>query len=297
MPSHERHFRQVRRITALTLVGAVLGLGSAGCGSKDAVIVTAPKMMKSSALIAAARESAAATSGRFSSTGAISLDFGALTKGLGGDSKDSAFSAVDITVSSDGSFAGARTESSTTVDVGKLGALIGQGGPKTTRAVSDGTSVFVEVDGEWKSLPLDGALVGKAAGGWAQISESLAKLNIVGKGVTDLGTEEVRGVKTFHRRVTIDRDSSSSMIDKQLSGIGSRFPGMAGKVLGSGDVPFELWVDEAGLVRRMEMTIESPLLKGHFVIELWDPAAEISIDVPTATGTLDPKDLLGGADA
>lgn len=278
--SATRPVRPPSRVAVAAAALALLGVVS-GCGADEKVAVSAdPKLMDGAELHAAAQRSAAVTSGRFSVDSNLSVDVAAVADAMGMGSMKSELPAsrVDMGLDLSGSFSGNRSESSTTVDLGQLGGPGELTGPVEIESVLDGSDLYVKTRGTWRRVTdpaLEGAVRG---GGWRQVSETLLALQAAGR-VDDLGSEDVRGVSTAHRRVTVSHDAYVAMIDKQLGSLGEQFPLDA--VMGTGDVPVDLWIDADGFVRRLKTVLDSPGVRGETVTEIWDAGAEVSIDVPT----------------
>jgi hypothetical protein len=130
-------------------------------------------------------------------------------------------------------------------------------------------------------------------------SQALQYLRAASEDVEELGKEEVRGVETTHYRMTIDlrkvvdqapeeqREQLRAQIDQIVEQSGIQM------------VPTEVWIDDEGLARRMELTYNgmrfAPGEEGDMTMtmELFDFGVEVDIQPPPANKTTDLQDLLG----
>lgn len=145
---------------------------------------------------------------------------------------------------------------------------------------------WIRVDG------VDGAveMFGESFGSQALARETARLLDGAYGDVTDLGSEDVRGVTTTHHRVAIDPDA-----------IGEEVGGLPGELSG-GTFPVDVWVGADGLVHRLRFEMGSDAGEGSSTgddltmvvqFEMWDVGADITIDVPSEATTIDASDLFG----
>lgn len=130
-----------------------------------------------------------------------------------------------------------------------------------------------------------------------------------GSAVEEVGTEDVRGVSTTHLRTTLDIKkmmadapaSEKAEMEKQLKDIG------ASEVFS--EIPTEAWIDDDGMVRKMQMTFdfskvdtssdpdlaEMKDVKMVMAFEMFDFNKPVDIEIPDASqvGELDPS-VFGG---
>lgn len=154
------------------------------------------------------------------------------------------------------------------------------------------TDVFGNEGDRWLRFDSSGLLDGVdpsalLSGGPSSLGvESLGVLDGEFGEVSELGTEEVRGVATEHYRIEVD-----------LSGVDQPAVPTADDTL-----PVELWVGEDGLVRRIrllaadlapEVADGAPADAG-VTVEFFDLGADITIDVPTEYTDLSLDAFLGG---
>jgi hypothetical protein len=129
-------------------------------------------------------------------------------------------------------------------------------------------------------------------------SQALQYLRAASEDVEELGKEEVRGVETTHYRMTIDlrkvvdqapeeqREQLRAQIDQIVEQSGIQM------------VPTEVWIDDEGLARRMELTYNgmrfAPGEEGDMTMtmELFDFGVEVDIQPPPANNVTDLQDLL-----
>jgi hypothetical protein len=129
-------------------------------------------------------------------------------------------------------------------------------------------------------------------------SQELQYLRAASEDVEELGKEEVRGVETTHYRMTIDlrkvvdqapeeqREQLRAQIDQIVEQSGIQM------------VPTEVWIDDEGLARRMQLTYEgmrlAPGQEGDMTMtmELFDFGVEVDVQPPPANNVTDLQDLL-----
>ncbi len=124
--------------------------------------------------------------------------------------------------------------------------------------------------------------------------------------VTEIGTEEVRGVPTTHYRAVLDTEAmAAGMTPAERAEFEAE--------LGAGPVsefPIDLWIDGDGLLRKYRIDLSDPavlaesdgeLAGGEIVYEIYDYGADIVISPPPADQIVteaelgfDPSALTGG---
>ncbi|HEC08393.1 MAG TPA: hypothetical protein ENI86_02360 [Acidimicrobiales bacterium] len=101
--------------------------------------------------------------------------------------------------------------------------------------------------------------------------------------VTEVGREDVRGVGTTHFEVKLDPAKLAEMAGTEGDlGLGT-----------SVDAPVQVWVDDQGLLRRMEMQIDDATGSGTMVFEMFDFGKPIEVEVP-GPGEYTDESELGG---
>jgi hypothetical protein len=140
----------------------------------------------------------------------------------------------------------------------------------------DGTVMYIRLpalaklggrDKEWLKLDVAklneeaGDLLGAGAGGGALGSDPSSFLQFLeGAGkVDEVGTEEVRSVTTRHfsGSYTI-RDSLAALPDDQRERVEKAFTGLGLPASAEDqEIPFDVWIDDGGLVRRMSTSFDA----------------------------------------
>lgn len=226
-----------------------------------------------------------------------------------------------ISITSEGAFDNEAGQGHMTMDMGDVFGGMGEGAglpddAGTMEMVIDGDVVYMksplfammgDEDKPWQRIDADELQQGGAMGGGAQSDpgEFLEFLEAAGDDVTEVGTEEVRGVETTHLTATLDLQKmladapadEQAELEEQLEGLGAAADSFT-------EIPAEAWIDEDGYVRRFTLTFdfaeaaaEEPELEGvamTMTIELYDfdEPVEIEIPDPSEVGELDPS-LLG----
>lgn len=129
-------------------------------------------------------------------------------------------------------------------------------------------------------------------------SQALQYLRAASEDVEELGKEEVRGVETTHYRMTIDLrkvvDQAPEEQREQLRAQIDQIVEQSGLQM----VPTEVWIDDEGLARRMQLTYKgmrfAPGEEGDMTMtmELFDFGVEVDIKPPPANNLTDLQDLL-----
>lgn len=287
------------RLTALSLL-AVLSLAGAalsGCGAADKVRVAADPVEE--AVAATAKAGGAKVAMR------VGIDAPGAPKGA-------AFTAnglLDI----------ARGEMQMTVDMSSLASAFGESGSAPDPADLDmemrlvdevmymrmGLLVGVLPDGK-RWIKLDTREIGKSMGiDMSQLSQyndptqMLKYLREAGS-VDRIGRARVRGTSTTRYRAQIDIGKAL----KQLSGsaMSSEALSALGELTGGGTLPVEVWIDDANLVRRMELKMSAageqnaPTFSMSLQMDIFDYGTSVSIDVPPAAEVADGSKLLSSAE-
>lgn len=229
----------------------------------------------------------------------------------------------DLTITSEGAFDNESGQGHMTMDMGEMFASMGEDaglpeGAGTIEMVIDGDTVYMKSplfsmlgddSKPWQRIDSAELNEGGALGGGAQSdpSQFLEFLEGASDDVTEVGTEEVRGVETTHVTATLDLEQlleeapgdQQANLEEQLEGLGAAADSFR-------TIPAEAWIDEDGYVRRFTMTFdfssaaaETPELDGVTMtmdIELYDfnEPVEVEIPDPSQVGELDPSILSGG---
>lgn len=178
---------------------------------------------------------------------------------------------------------------------------IGLQGDGKVRTLVVGGIVFLSIDvvegteipGK-KWLRLDPAVFG----GEGQIGQSdpnggLDALRGVTGEVENRGSEDVRGTRTMHYRVTIDPAKAVADAPEELR------DAVRGAVrpLGSETIPADVWLDAKGRLRKVRLRVGSGSLaspEGSVAFEYYDLGAKVRVVAPPADEVIDFSEVLGG---
>jgi len=149
------------------------------------------------------------------------------------------------------------------------------------------------------SLAANGVVPGAGQGDPTQF---LAYLETVSSNVTKVGTDTIRGVEATHYHATLDLGTA---IDRAK--VPPTLRDKLRKVLQAHDgsaptIPADVWVDAAGLARRIQMTIDGTTFSGDgestgdapkFTVsmDLYDFGVPVHVEAPPASDTIDFKDF------
>ncbi|MGE3327567.1 MAG: hypothetical protein AB7N61_19420 [Acidimicrobiia bacterium] len=151
-------------------------------------------------------------------------------------------------------------------------------------------------EGKWLRMDLtpttaatgiDGSKLAKVSGNGP--SSSLDMLKQAGS-VVDMGDDVVRGTKTRHYSASIDIEalyrSSGAVVDE------AAFTDLM-SAMSMTSIPVDVWIDEAGRVRRQEMVLSFGGSMAHSVVELYDFGVKTDIVVPAVSDSVDFLKLAG----
>lgn len=131
------------------------------------------------------------------------------------------------------------------------------------------------------------------AGPTGSPADFLAALEEANADITEIGTEDVRGVSTTHLRAIVDLAELNAAISDEERATLERD-------LGDLDVaafPIDFWVGDDGLIRRYSMNIDQAADAGEgpsnatVVFEFFDYGADISIEAPPADEVISADEL------
>jgi hypothetical protein len=166
-----------------------------------------------------------------------------------------------------------------------------------------GKTVTLEAIGAGESFYFRGLPFEEVAGNkWVKIPDTSKSINLgqndpsqmleylrATSKVEERGTDTVRGVETTHYKARV-----------QLDKVADRVSADAAKTLeqltqqtGIKEVPFDVWVDDEGLVRRIVMDWHPKGGSFRMSIDLFD-FGNVDIAVPDASETVNLDELLGG---
>jgi hypothetical protein len=129
--------------------------------------------------------------------------------------------------------------------------------------------------------------------------------------ITEVGTEDVRGVSTRHLKMTVDLQKASEQLAAKISGPNAErlkaAVTQAATTVGVTTMPIEAWIDADGLPRRLsyEMDLSKAKVPGaedaaatgtaKVSMEFYDFGKDVNVAIPPLDQTIDLADLLGGA--
>ena len=132
-----------------------------------------------------------------------------------------------------------------------------------------------------------------AQGNQSDPAQYLRWLWAVGEDVEELGTETVRGVETTHYRATVELDRVVEAGEPEVRDATRVWIDLLKRQLELGEVPIDVWVDEDGLVRRIEQEYEVGGTQTQIRMELDDFGIEVDAEAPPADQVIDLGDLGG----
>ena len=291
--------RRVRiGLGAVALVVAAGPLAACGAGTTGEAFVTvddaATDTVASAALTRASESTSAVESGRFRISYAISGS---------GDGES-----LDMTMSGNGSFSDFGQRSELTVELtGGSGSGLGDiPGSLVMRQIVDGTTAYVKVETDaaipgfspgWMKMDV-AELAGDAGGSQSfgvmgsDFSGFLDSLKGAGGSVVERGTDSIDGVPVTVYEGTIDPEAAIAQASPEdAADVQAALDQMGGTF----EMPFTAWVDDDGMVRRLELTVVADMglatMDMTVTIELYDLGAPITITPPPADEITD----FGGA--
>jgi len=283
----------------LLLVALVAAL--AGCGGAAGPL----QALSADELADAASTSAAASSGGFE----LSMEmvfpgrdapFAVSGSGVYDTEADRTQLSLDLS-GIEGFLGGALGDAGGTFDVGALdaikdGADVYVRGPVLTGELPEGKS-WVRFDAA--DFATDAGMGALSLAG--SDPRTLLELVRTASGeVETVGREDQRGVSTTHYRATLDPQKYERLVppadrEELLSLLGGLFGPS-----GLGEVPFDVWIDDEGYVRKAELALSDPQLgttdeevETTVSLELYDYGEPVAIAVPPADEVVDSSALPG----
>ena len=155
-----------------------------------------------------------------------------------------------------------------------------------------GTSGWLAVDRASLDAMDEAALFGAST---ADPSSAVEVLRGSSDDLEVVGSEPVRGVPTTRYRTTVDLADALAAtpgMDRLLDGQAADVP------VDLPAVPVDVWLDEAGLVHRLVVTVrpgagEGPPVASTLPLDLFDHGQPVDIDVPPAEEVTPADDVLG----
>ena len=279
----------MRRTFALLVAVALAAIGLAGCGSEELSEELSPQ----AAVAQAATKTADAGSARVTFTGTMS--------GVPGG---------PFTFEGEGAFSGQQGRM--TFDMSDFGAATGGAFGGEMEMLMDGLLMYMKLPSQIASqLPggkewirIDLAAAGEELGidfeelmqfQQADPTQSLRFLLGASEDFERVGSEEVRGVETTHYRGTVDLSKALDQIPADSRDAFER----ALELVGDAKMPFEVWIDDDGLARRMKY--EQPLSAGEggdetkmvLTMDMYDFGVEVDVEPPPDDEVIDLQELIG----
>lgn len=295
------------------VVPVALAAALAACGGRSETGAIAGEPISFVELSQAASGSADATSGRFA------FSFRAETPEL----------EEDIVVGGEGAFDALAGRASFTVDLSGFMALLGgifSGMPGaadlddpdlwTIDTIRDGSTTYVRLPALASVLPpgkswvkaKEGEVVRARGFRLAELEqltqpdpkELLAVLEALERLAGELevvGEETLRGVSTTHYRATVDsKDVARAASEESGKDLGPLTDQIVGQS-GISEVPIDVWIDSAGLVRKLLLDVQgtqpggSAPSRATVSFELWDLGEPVEIELPPASEVIESSAL------
>lgn len=195
----------------------------------------------------------------------------------------------------------------------RLGAItMEMSGLGTIEAILDDTVYFMkfppelagQIPGGKPWVRIDLAAVGEQAGvdvsrllqaSQTDPRQTLRYLRGASDDVTEVGEEVVRGTDTMHYRATLDLRKAAAEYDGEVR----EAMESAIDALGTDTMPVDVWIDDEGRARKVELTQDMTEVSGGQVgtavttIELFDFGVDVDVEPPPADQVADLGALLG----
>ncbi|MEX0990942.1 MAG: hypothetical protein WD004_01540 [Actinomycetota bacterium] len=151
--------------------------------------------------------------------------------------------------------------------------------------------------------------VSSLGGGSNNPADMFAALQGVTDDLQDMGTETIDGVETTHYAGTVDLQKAMEQVpESERAELEQSYAGLEAQ-LGGFTMPFDVWVDGDGLVRRVAFTFDLSNLGGELAatpvpgmqdlkmvmtMDLYDYGVPVDIQIPPADQVSDIGDMGGG---
>lgn len=214
----------------------------------------------------------------------------------------------DVTVTAEGGVDFANQRSTMTVH---MGAEMAEAGFDQMRMVTEGTTLYLEMPNAealglptaWMKMDLEEMGGMQGMGELQQVgsdpTKSMEMLQGVTEDVTEVGTEEVRGDSTTHYRATIDLKKALEQAPEDAR----PFVQQQMDVLGTKTLPIEVWIDDAGRLRRQRVDVDMSKMAESTpgaptsvstTVEMYDFGAAVDAEPPPADEVTDFAEMQGG---
>lgn len=193
------------------------------------------------------------------------------------------------------------------VEVRTIGGTAYQRMPEAFRAQMPGQKPWIRMDLDEMMREQYGASLSELQGNASNDpAQQLGYLRGVSDSVEEIGSEEIRGVQTTHYRAEVDLEKAAA---EQEGEPARQAYEKLEQQLGQSTLPVDVWIDDEGLVRRYEMSMDMPLpnpagapsspdaerggeAKVTVAQELYDFGTPVSVEPPPADQTADFADLM-----
>lgn len=176
--------------------------------------------------------------------------------------------------------------------------------------IVDDSTMYMRLDGmdeldvfptEWVSVDMSSSVPGfdeLTAFGNGQQDPSNAFGYLQGaEDATELGTETIDGIETTHYEVTVDLADAAAEVPADLRDEMRRVVKQFRQGFGTTTMPFEVWIDGDGLVRRMVFRMESDggamgmPFSMEMTMDVTDYGHDFELELPPASDVTDLTDL------
>lgn len=231
-----------------------------------------------------------------------------------------------FTFSGEGAFDASSNRAALSVDFSSFAELLGGlftglGGSKANapdlgdptawriEAVQDGEVMYVRFPAMASELPagkswvrMNLAEAGKAQGfDFSELQDFTSNdprkmldfLRAASDHIETVGTEELRGVDTTHYRATVNLADYDQLAPESKR---EELRSMLGEMIeqtGLDEIPVDVWLDEFGLVRRLDMSFTATQpgttdsLRATMTFELYDYGKDVQVDLPPPAEVVD----------
>ena len=217
----------------------------------------------------------------------------------------------DVTITAEGGVDFAQQRSTMTINMGEQVAEAGFG---KMRTITDGTTVYIEMPNAqalglptaWLKMDLEAMSGMQGMGELQQMGNDPTKqmemLRGVSEDITEVGSEDVRGEPTTHYRATIDLQKALEQMPEDAR----PFVQQQIDTLGVTEMPVEVWLDDAGRLRRQRVDLDMAKMAESApgaptsiatTIEMYDFGAAVDAEPPPAEEVTDFAELQGAGGA
>lgn len=150
---------------------------------------------------------------------------------------------------------------------------------------------------DWVRVSSEEAGIGDQFGAGPDLSAFLGYLHGA-RNVEVVGTENVAGASTTHYEGDVDLERALVQTHTQAADDAEETTEQLRGQLGEIDVSFDVWIDDRGAIRRMDLAFEPREGDGGFRVrvDVREVGANLDVEVPSEDEVVDLQDLeLGGA--